>query len=535
MRKLITIVLSLVLILPASSQNFQDEAYTYLHKNQISALFNAGGLSFHSDTAGAQFLFPGNSNKSLINSMGLWIGGLDLDGELHVAAMTYNDTARDFFPGPVMHQQQYAAQYNTWNRLWKLNQTEIDDCMLQYNQPGYNFPDAIENWPAHGNVTLGQAQNLAPFIDVDNDGMYKCIMGDYPYIRGDQAVYFIFNDSVGVHSQSGGLPLGVEVHAMAYEVITDPLLQNVVFMNYLIINRTNVQYDSLFIGCYTDTDLGDPLDDYIGCDSAENMFFSYNGRDPDDVYGQSPPVIGVKFLNQTMSGFLLFSDGGLPRYNTPTNANGFYLNLNSLCQDSIPQFLYPGGHPNAGTDTIFTNYMFNGNPFDTSNYFNEMEFGNAPYERYELANTGPYKLAAGGYISLDIALIVADSISQLKSMQGNMNLLYSLQQYVQDYFNQHYPSDGSDLILGMEENKETGNDHRLKIYPNPVSNELSIELEGNFRSIQLSIYDLSGRLLLSETNSTNKVSIDVSRLMSGLYFLQAQADGISIIRKFVKK
>jgi hypothetical protein len=373
-----------------------------------------------------------------------------------------------------------------------------------------------------------------PFIDADQDGIYKCTMGDYPYIRGDQAVYFMFNDSVRAHSQSGGLPLGVEVHAMAYEVISDPLLQNVVFMNYLIINRTDVQYDSLFIGCYTDTDLGDPMDDYIGCDSAKNMFFSYNGKDPDAVYGTNPPVVGIKFLNQSMSGFLTFSDGIFYRYFTPSNANGYYLSINSLHQDSTRPHVYLGGHPNAGQDSSFSNYMFNGDPFNNTQP-SEVQAGNAPYQRKELGNTGPYKLAAGGYISLDLALIVADSISQLKSPTGNMDLLYSLQQYVQDYFDQHYPSDGSDLILGLGENQATEMDDHLRIFPNPTSDAINIEMQGDFGSVQLSIYDLSGRLLMSEAKNNKEVSLDVSKLMSGLYFLRVQADGISIIRKFVKK
>jgi hypothetical protein len=69
----------------------------------------------------------------------------------------------------------------------------VDIAMLNHhvnaiNDPNYEIPKGIKNWPAHGDVSKGQAANLAPFIDVDNDGVYSPELGDYPSIPGTRCL-----------------------------------------------------------------------------------------------------------------------------------------------------------------------------------------------------------------------------------------------------------------------------------------------------------------------------------------------------------
>jgi len=37
---------------------------------------------------------------------------------------------------------------------------------------------------------LGQSEKIAPFYDNNNDGIYDPMAGDYPQIKGDQALFF---------------------------------------------------------------------------------------------------------------------------------------------------------------------------------------------------------------------------------------------------------------------------------------------------------------------------------------------------------
>ena len=75
---------------------------------------------------------------------------------------------------------------------------EINNHILNYQSPGYIIPNDILNWPAHGDTTLGNSLGMlpyiAPFIDVDNDDIYNPSQGDYPCIKGDEAVYIVMND-----------------------------------------------------------------------------------------------------------------------------------------------------------------------------------------------------------------------------------------------------------------------------------------------------------------------------------------------------
>ncbi len=69
----------------------------------------------------------------------------------------------------------------------------------------------------------------------------------------------------------------------------------------------------------------------------------------------------------------------------------------------------------------------------------------------------------------------------------------------------------------------------LKIYPNPVYDFLTIELEEKISSVK--IISIDGRILLNEF-SENK--IDVSKLSTGIYFIEVKTDRNNYRKKFLK-
>ena len=72
----------------------------------------------------------------------------------------------------------------------------------------------------------------------------------------------------------------------------------------------------------------------------------------------------------------------------------------------------------------------------------------------------------------------------------------------------------------------------LKIYPNPVKNELRVE-SGELRINQVEIVDLSGKTIYKFHNPTNQ--INVSALSQGVYFVKIETDNGVVTRKFVKE
>lgn len=71
----------------------------------------------------------------------------------------------------------------------------------------------------------------------------------------------------------------------------------------------------------------------------------------------------------------------------------------------------------------------------------------------------------------------------------------------------------------------------FKMYPNPVNNILNVTYNGD---LKVSITNIAGQQILSPRSISKQGSVDVSSLSAGVYFLKADANGESIVRKFVK-
>ena len=75
------------------------------------------------------------------------------------------------------------------------------------------------------------------------------------------------------------------------------------------------------------------------------------------------------------------------------------------------------------------------------------------------------------------------------------------------------------------------------IYPNPVSEKLTIRISKVFEVLKISILDVNGRLLIAEENTSNleTMELDFSTLASGMYWLQLTSEENSIVKQIVKR
>ena len=60
----------------------------------------------------------------------------------------------------------------------------------------------------------------------------------------------------------------------------------------------------------------------------------------------------------------------------------------------------------------------------------------------------------------------------------------------------------------------------LSIYPNPTSNQWTIDSEDN-EILSIEIYSIQGALIFSETANSKKVRVDASNYVPGMYILKA--------------
>jgi trimeric autotransporter adhesin len=70
--------------------------------------------------------------------------------------------------------------------------------------------------------------------------------------------------------------------------------------------------------------------------------------------------------------------------------------------------------------------------------------------------------------------------------------------------------------------------------PNPAGDVLNVTLQNEAKEVAVSVYDMVGRKVLSNTFSGTQSALNVANLVSGLYTISLQSEGKISIQKFVK-
>lgn len=84
--------------------------------------------------------------------------------------------------------------------------------------------------------------------------------------------------------------------------------------------------------------------------------------------------------------------------------------------------------------------------------------------------------------------------------------------------------------LGVAQN---GIPSKIKIYPNPVTTVLTLQLENGCIIDKISITDLSGKIIGTQTQNAN--TINVENLAQGVYIIEAYSGEDKFVSKFVKE
>jgi len=357
--------------------------------------------------------------------------------------------------------------------------------MANYSANGYIIPTAIASWPANGNTANGEATNLAPYADLNLNDIYEPELGEHPLIRGDEALFVIFNDDRSVHTESGGDKIGVEIHLMLYAYANTGEANNdqVVFSHYEIYNRSQSNnFSSFYVSSWIDFDIGSGVDDYIGTNTVENMIYAYNGFPIDADYGSNPPAYGYILLNEPLIHSMYYNNNLNAQNGSPVLPNEYYNYMTGRWKDGTV-LLNP-------SDSTLIDFIFPGDS-DTLNYPNwsEVNAGNLPSDRRMLGSTYVQNFGSGNKICLDYASIFAhdntlDHIEQLDH-------LFELGSDVQSFYNSQY-DDCSDLSdLNLVELTLT-DENNLSI--TQVSNQFTLNIEQSLKSdLHIYVVDMLGR------------------------------------------
>ncbi|MDR3678693.1 MAG: T9SS type A sorting domain-containing protein [Flavipsychrobacter sp.] len=494
--------------------------------------------------------FPKGSGKSISLASSLWMSGYDGSGGLHIAAQTYRQNGNDYWPGPL--DSTGKLSYTTsqmWAKIWKVNRTQINTFKSLSTHTVTNTPAPILEWPAKGNpyatgnggVALTISTDMAPFVDVNNDGIYNPLSGDYPAIKGDQTLWWTFSDNGPTHTETKGQPIKAEVHAMAYAYSRGTLADNMIFYEYNVINKSGTDYNNFRVGQFADMDLGYFGDDYVGFDSTHRMGIIYNGDTVDgsgqtNAYGNMIPTAALTMLTLPGDASSSFAPAGsfidyhndfTPRGN-PSSPGEYNNYLRSLWRDSthlkndfsgygIPSNAYGPSYPDC-------NYEFTGDPLDTAKW-SECACSNMPGDRRFVIASNDFTLAAGSSQKVALALITTNPILDNGCSVTNFS---TIKQYADSawYIYQHpYPAAG---VPTMPQS------FSLHIYPNPAHDKLLID---NLRaSTNMIVYNMLGQVMrIPISNSGSVTQIDISLLPAGIYNVVYSIEGTCGNARFIKE
>lgn len=78
-------------------------------------------------------------------------------------------------------------------------------------------------------------------------------------------------------------------------------------------------------------------------------------------------------------------------------------------------------------------------------------------------------------------------------------------------------------------------DSKLTVYPNPVKEQLTLKVDGVFNAYQITLTDLSGRVLLSNTINENVKQLDFTNYPKGIYLLKTGVNNQFTEWKIIKQ
>lgn len=336
-----------------------------LNPNNIASWFYNTGI-FNQDLRTSNtpgLMWPKGSNKFACFTAGLSIGAY-VNNILLEAMCSYKG---EYAPGYVDNSSGTPVTITDSRfRIYKVSSTDNAN----------NNPD----WAQWGDmVPFG-----APYVDINENNQYDPNVDKPGRKDAGMTLFACLTDGfpaehkIGEGFGGGTQPLYVEMHFTAW-AYTTPGLEDIQFINWVIINKNIRPWERTYMGVTVDPDLGWADDDYIGCDTTLNMGFCYNGDNDDDIsqvswaYGPNPPAFGMDYFTSPvnysvsppetlgLTSFVYFTNTSTPGPACEKDPNGeavpAYFMLQGLKKDQTPWVVPPGGNT-----SLITKFTYPGDP-----------------------------------------------------------------------------------------------------------------------------------------------------------------------------
>ena len=471
------------------------------------------------------------TSKHSVFAAAIWLAGLEQGTDnIVVMVQTYRGQLRNYWPGPIRNYNIDTAFTknsicSAWDRHFKCNRQIVkkfrdDKEAGLINDCDVDIPAEIKFWPGKGNPFLKQDSkfqedpaavesinnNLANFFDADTNGIYNPCRGDYPLWAGtekdeeckntevninsgaDQVLWWVCNDvgnKKNFENNTSLVPgIGMEIQYEAFAYASTDATNDMTFLRQKLYNKGNFTLENAYLSQWIDPDLGNPGDDYVGCDVRRGLGICYNGDDDDEGqsgYGINPPAVAVDFFRGprpdnskdeidwdldcngptsqfpdtneriVMSGFVYYNIGSNPINGDPDKYTDFYNYMRNRWKNGSEISFGGAGLDPVSASKPKAKYMFpnvndQSDPYgfacgnvgcnvtrSCGSAWNEKTAGNPPGDRRFLANNGPFTLKPGSVNECTIGIVWARANGG--GATGSFSKLLSADDLAQERFN----------------------------------------------------------------------------------------------------
>jgi len=179
-------------------------------------------------------------------------------------------------------------------------------------------------------------------------------------------------------------------------------LEDVVFIRYDITNLTMTTWNNVYIGFYSDTDLGNAVANKTGYDSTRSLSYTYENIPIDSLHRyvtgftflQLPKNVGTRTHRIMRKNNYIDPDFGEHTFTSP---NQILYALQGLSNSGLPMT-----NPTTGQQTLFA---FTGDPVTGAGWLD------TPVDVRSLLASAPFSINSGETVTVTVAGAVSDGVS----------------------------------------------------------------------------------------------------------------------------
>lgn len=405
-----------------------------VENDQISVKLRTDGwIAYNGEYSGGHFVSKENEDIISLYAASLWLVLEDDENDFWDAAGNYFDldlAEISFIPG-ILDQGIGLAELENYNRFFPITREEIDAHIADWqdNQQIDQMPsENLLGWPAKSNPNFGfihgfnfpdnyAVEDLAPFHDENEDGIYNVYDGDYPLVKGDKVWWYSFIDQKA--PELGFSEIGAEIHCLAYLYETgNSTIDQSLFLDYKILNRGyRLRWPRLSMGFFADPDIGSCADkNYIGSIPESDVTYAYSSDPlvcyPEDQLSADAPVFSAIAMKEGGLSSLSYFNSSFPSPFGISHKVDYLWHVQALS-------VTLGGNGDDG-DTPHP-YVFDGTLIDGEPW-TECSANNPPGDRRMVLGLGNGTVSQGESITERIALNVKFGVNN-PCLQDNRNVI----------------------------------------------------------------------------------------------------------------